>query len=252
MTAFAPEPTPKPTQQQIHLQQDPTDDVIVAVILALLVLKLSTPDLVRRLHLLFAAHGINASQAVIEAVVGLAGKGTVTRPNARLKAHGIVSGEPAADLPRSVATQDAGYRAAYMLNATKRLQDDVDAGKSLPEAINAESGNWSAHERARRNRLDTAARVARTAKAFGPLLGWYRNPESNSEAECLIADGCNFDADEGTIIGYPGSVHPACACEPGPPHEPIESTAMVNDAIRGTISLDARRKVAVKPRRRTA
>lgn len=249
MTAFAPPPTPKPTTEQIHLQTPPAEEALVAAILALLVLKLATPDLVAKLQALLDIHSIEVDRPVVEAALGLAGRGTVTRPNARLQAHGIVSGDKAAELPRAVASQEAGYRAAYLLNAVQRLQRDVDEGSSLPAAIRAESGNFNAHERARRNRLDCAARVARAAAAFGNILGWYRNPESNSEAECLLADGHNFDADEGTVIGYPGSVHPECACEPGPPHEPIETTKTVNDVIRGTISLqNRRRRTALKPK----
>lgn len=177
---------------------------------------------------------------VADAVSAMAGRGTAARPNARRK------GEPLTVAHRIERDREALYRGAYMLKASERVQAAVNGGKSLREAIHDESRFYNAHERARRARLDSVHDVQQNAKLIGQpttdkngasrtLLGWYRNPALNNDPECVAADGHNFYAEEGTIIGFPGGVHIGCGCVSGPVHE---GAAMVNDVLRGAVELE--------------
>lgn len=169
------------------------------------------------------AHVLHLPKTAVLAALGLVKPGTAHRPNARL--HGVARTEGSV---REVRDNEAYYRAAYVMHAAHRINASLKSGHTLGEAITIERPNTRAHEQARRNRLEVAVRMQRLADQFGPLLGWYRDPTSDSETECVVADGHNFDAVLGTVIGFPGSVHPHCHCVAGPPHE---DGGMVNDHV---------------------
>lgn len=184
-------------------------------------------------------HHRGISREVAEAVAALAGKGTAVRPNARRR------GMPLSLGMRIERDREALYRGAYLLKAAERVQASVDAGKSLREALNAESPYYVAHEKARRGRLDAVTEAHRIAMRLGTvvqtpegttrtLLGWYLDPLLKNDPECVAANGHNYYAEEGTVIGYPGAVHLHCGCKSGPP---IEGAGMVNDAVRGVVTL---------------
>lgn len=98
----------------------------------------------------------------------------------------------------------------------------------LKIALADENLLYQRHEQARKGRLRAAAQTASASKKYGQLLGWYLDPSLNNDAECIAANGNNYYARTGTVIGWPGSVHPNCGCTPGPPHA---NGGMVNDVI---------------------
>lgn len=171
------------------------------------------------------AHLLGLPTLPVLAAIGLAGSGTAHRPNARLAG---TQGARTAGPVREVRDQETFYRAAYVVNAAARIHASMSSGQTLKQAVSTERPNTRAHEQARRNRLNTAVEMQRLSDLFGPLLGWYRDPLSDSESECVQADGHNFDPAVGTVIGFPGSVHPHCRCVAGPP---IDDGGMVNDYV---------------------
>jgi hypothetical protein len=165
---------------------------------------------------------------------------TAHRAYARLKVHGLGRTGIGASIAQAAARAEVYSRAAYLAASASRIQRDVNSGAPFPDAVHAEKVNYVRHAKARANRLDTASRVGQAAERYGTTLGWWRNPESDSETECRVADGHNFDAVTGTMIGYPGAVHPRCACRAGPPHP---DAGTVDDALRGYI-LQVPRRIA--------
>lgn len=174
------------------------------------------------------------SGKAIAAALRISGRATKAKPRQR----GI------GQIARQAAQDELYYRAAYVLRASQRIQADLDAGRSLREAIIREGRYWRMHEAARRQRLDAHRRDTRYVELFGPILGWYLNPLLNNERECIAANGHNYDALVGTVIGRPGTVHTGCGCTSGPP---IEGAGWVDDAVAPHIV-----KLAPRVRRRKA
>lgn len=226
----------------------PEDMPLVETVLAILAAKYALDQTVRLVAAALAPYGIGVE--AVRAALGLARTAHAPRPE--LKRHGFHRASAAADVARRTAAADAGYRAAYVVNAARRLQASLNGGTSMKDALRQEAANFEAHRRARQKRLDAAAATSSAAALYGGLLGWYRNPLLDSDIDCRVADGNNFDASEGTIIGWPGAVHPNCGCHAGPPHEDGE---MVNDVLgsvlgRMTPSAAQREVLRLKPRRR--
>lgn len=171
-------------------------------------------------------HVLGLPTLPIIAAIGLTGSGTVHRPNARLRG---VEGARTHGVVRETRDNELFFRAAYIVSAARRLNADLQQKLPLQQAIAKERPYTRQHEKARRNRLETSTQIQRQAKEWGPLLGWYRDTASDSENECRDADGHNFYAAEGTIIGLPGAVHPHCHCVAGPP---FPDGGMVNDHVR--------------------
>lgn len=176
----------------------------------------------------------------IQAAIGLAGKGTSVRPNVSRKKLGL---NQAADSVANVADNDTLFRAAYVVSASRRINSDLRSGVPLATALAKEAPNQRAHEAARSNRIAAAADVQRKKDLFGPLLGWYINPYLRNEIDCITANGCNFYAGEGTVIGLPGSVHPHCGCVSGPP---VPGGRMVNDALRSVLGKGRKYKIKTR------
>lgn len=191
------------------------------------------------------------TKSTVNSVLGLMARGTAHRPNARLVGHGV---SPTPEV-REVRDTEVYYRAAYIINAAKRVQKAIDDGQDFREALRRENVYYQGHERARRARLDAVAQVQDTAHWFGiptpegTLVGWYLNPLLNNDTECILANGRNFIAENGTAIGLPGSVHPGCGCYAGPPHT---GAGLVNDALRGVRVLHGRKARPFKLKGRTA
>lgn len=176
-------------------------------------------------------------------------RGTAHSPNAILKHHkAVLKGEV-----RRIRDHEVFYRAAYLANAAHRLQRAMNSGASQRQALRQERAYYHLHEEARKGRLQAAAQVQRAADLFGiqddrgTLIGWYLNPLLHNEVECITANGNNFYAEEGTVIGLPGSVHNRCGCYAGPP---IEGAGMVNDAVKKiAVFTRSRPKFKLKARR---
>lgn len=114
-------------------------------------------------------------------------------------------------------------RAAYLINAGRRLGTAVVREKAQPGSIQAamtrERGLLRQHLEATRLRNEAAGRVQEVAAKRGPGdLGWYAVLDKRTSPECRAADGKNFDPLRPPAIGLPGTVHPRCRCLPGPPH----------------------------------
>lgn len=171
------------------------------------------------------AHVLGLPILPVRTAIALTGRGTTHRPNARLRE---AEGARTAGVVRQVRDNELYFRSAYIVAASHRLNEALRGGATLQDAMRQERPFTRAHEQARRNRLNTSIKMQQLADLHGPLLGWYRDPLSNSETECFDADGHNFLAAEGTVIGFPGSVHPHCHCVAGPPHP---DGGMVNDHV---------------------
>lgn len=178
-------------------------------------------------------------------------RGTSHTPNARLAEHGArLEGQV-----RDVRDAEVYFRAAYLANAAQRMQRSMNAGATEVEALRREAPYYQAHEKARRGRLTSAAQVQTAADIYGihdgrgTLVGWYLNPLLNNEVECVTANGHNFYAEEGTVIGLPGSVHSNCGCYAGPPHT---GATLVNDAMQNVVKFQRSRPKFKLKERRTA
>lgn len=180
------------------------------------------------------------SEAAVRMALGLIytkggyARGTQHTPNARRLDYGV---EAEGQVVR-VRDAEVYARAAYLANAAKRMSRAMDAGATQREAIRREAVYYRQHEKARRGRLDAAAQVEYAGGHYGiadergTLLGWHINPLLNNDPECVAANGHNFYAEEGTVIGLPGSVHANCGCYAGPVWE---GATLVNEAVSNLV-----------------
>jgi hypothetical protein len=209
----------------VVLQPPPTEDETVQHVVEILLASYGLYETARLINKILPGLPIKLMQALITMTGGTGGH----------RAHARLNGmDPSTDGGRAAtaaARSEVFYRAAYLLRATERVAHDVNTGKPVPEALADEKIVFKSHEAARRNRLNAATNVGEAANMFGPLLGWYLDPSLNNERECIVANGHNFFADQGTVIGLPGAVHLNCGCTAGPAHEGATS---VNEAIAGS------------------
>lgn len=118
------------------------------------------------------------------------------------------------------------YRAAYIVQAAHRIHQVTRAGRPLSDAVRGERAAYQRHLDAQGKRATSAMKINRLSARGDGKLGWYATLDSRTSPECRAANGKNFFADQRPSIGYPGSVHPSCRCEPGPAHR---GKAMVYD-----------------------
>jgi len=124
-----------------------------------------------------------------------------------------------------VATMNAFRRAAYLANAVQRLAPAVASGDAdrLFRAERAEDRYFEQFQAAERRRNAAGQRVALLAGNYGLdargelLMGWNATLDSRTSADCRWAHGRNFNALVMPPIGYPGTVHLLCRCEPRAP-----------------------------------
>lgn len=224
--------------QQAHPAQ-PTPDQgqgqqLVAEIAALLLVAAAASVTAAAIAALFRRRGVKASPEVVTLVLAVTGARTNTQP--RQVGRG--------DVARGQARLEAYYRAAYVLNASQRIQAHVDAAvheaemtagwdeaeavldrrrrnaaeRALTEASRRERSFELAHERARRRRLEAAHAVSAAADRWGPVLGWHAHKDDRTTPECFEAHGSNFRVDRPPVIGWPGTLHAGqCRCRPGKP-----------------------------------
>lgn len=229
--------SPASAQATVTVQTPPTQDELVQHVVEILLAGYALHETAQAIAALVP--GISAR--IVMLAIGNSGGMHGHTAHAKLETMGLHVGTPGAKVASSAAQREVFYRAAYILRASERIGADITQGEPIGKTLADEKVNFKAHESARRGRLDAAARAGQAANAYGPLLGWYLDPLLNNEAECIAANGHNFYADQSTVIGDPGSVHPRCGCVPGPP---IEGAGMVNDAIA-----KARAVVIGKPRK---
>lgn len=227
-------PAPPSSEPKHVVSPPPSDDPTVSAVARVLAAAATYEAAVMALRVVLAPFRVSAD--AIAAAVRLAGRRTKATPRQR----GV------GELARRAAQQELYYRAAYVLRATARIQADLDTGRSLREAVARERRFQLQHERARRIRLEATQRDIGNVELFGPVLGWYLNPLLNNERECIAADGHNYDALTGTVIGRPGTVHMGCGCTSGPPHE---GAGWVDDAVTDHIVFSGPRPFKLKRRR---
>lgn len=122
---------------------------------------------------------------------------------------------------RAQARHELLRRGAYLLNAARRLSAGLRDGQ-LGSALATERTYLAQHRAAVDHRMLAAKQVAGqvlAGVAQDGMLGWYARMDERTSAECRAANGRNFNPAKIPVIGYPGAVHPACRCLPGPPHE---------------------------------
>lgn len=125
----------------------------------------------------------------------------------------------------TIARLNLMRRAQFTVASARRVQQSLIGARSagtplsraLADAVTRERRYYGQHLLASWGRDNAAARVDSQAMTSGRLLGWYTVLDSHTSAECRAANRHNFYADQMPRIGYPGMVHPACRCLPGPP-----------------------------------
>jgi hypothetical protein len=216
------------TQEQI--QPPPSESDLNQRVAEILVAGGTVAAIALAIHALIPDLGIEvpAIVAALNFTAGRKGNPHIVRANyAAEGVHGFSSG---GKVMRAAANEELYYRAAYIINAARRIQKSINNGMKIKDALAAERSNYELHTQARAARQAAAGRVALAASLFGDTLGWYINPLLNNERACIAANGHNFRADTIPHIGWPGMVHPKCGCKPGPP---IEGAGSVDDATDG-------------------
>lgn len=233
--------------QTYHVVTPVEDNDLAQAIARIMQKEKSATRRVAAIHALLRQLGIS-KQAILFAY-GASSK-SATVPNNSPGKHGL---KRSSEAMKAARARELYYRSLYIVSSSRRVQERLNEGKTVRTVLADESLNYRRHEAARRNRLDAAGQSAQAESQFGLVLGWYHNPALNNEIECLTASGHNFLASEGTIIGFPGAVHPNCGCKAGPPHEGGMGNSC-NEALATIVrkGKQARYTVRNSPRRRTA
>jgi hypothetical protein len=121
------------------------------------------------------------------------------------------------------------YDVAFLINASRRITESMTKGKTADEAGKVQRAYNKQHVVANRVRNEQIQKAKTVSDKHGPLVGWYAQFDSKTSPACRLANGNNFDAMAGTVIGYPGSVHPHCRCRVGPP---FPNGQMVDDVLQ--------------------
>lgn len=155
--------------------------------------------------------------------------------------HPVPMSQPSTANTAYAATKAANrmFRAAFILNSSRRIATGLRAGQDLPTLIGKEKAAWNLHKQATSRRLLKAKAVDFAGQSFGhttpqgTLLGWNAVIDGRTDSTCIAADGTNFYAEKPPMIGYPGSVHMHCRCTPGPPHPGAKMTYATSAVRRG-------------------
>lgn len=222
------------------LQAPPSDSTLNQRVAEILISAVSVYAAAKLIEKLLRPYHVSVD--AILPVLRIAMRGTKHKPRARMGE--VDRKRPEAELVRSAANEDLYYRAAYVVNASQRVQRATDRKEKPRTAILAEESlNYRKHESARNQRARAARRTALAGQLFGPILGWYLNPLLNNEIECITANGNNFRSTDVPGIGLPGAVHANCGCYAGPPHANGQWVDDVIDSLvkRGKLRLIGRK-----------
>jgi SPP1 gp7 family putative phage head morphogenesis protein len=151
--------------------------------------------------------------------------------------HRPARGTPAGTAAGQVADTEPELRARYILNAARRITDDLDT--VLPErvgpdglvqpppteadrlegATRREATYFDQHVNAQRNRRATAHAVDQVATE-SPWMQWVTANDDRVEADCRSLAGHVFSIDSPPLVHgrptWPGAVHPRCRCTAAP------------------------------------
>lgn len=127
---------------------------------------------------------------------------------------------------QQTARMNAARRAQYVTAASKRVLAAQAAARAKGEPVQAatqaalatEQRYYAQHQQAMWQRATAAGKTDMAAAEHGRLLGWYSIRDKRTSPECRAADGKNFYVTAMPDIGFPGAVHGACRCFPGPAH----------------------------------
>ena len=167
-------------------------------------------------------------------------------PRAARAAHHMMQAA-AEGLPRSgrgpagrLTDKDAHlYRAWYLLNAARRIQQGMANGKTPDQVIVSERNYMRSHQRAQIRRAQAAADVDTAATASQMTTGrylavWRAHLDERTTRDCRMMNGKVFDPRIGTAIGWPGAAHPSCRCwpeelRPGRRYRPVPNIVNVQE-----------------------
>jgi hypothetical protein len=221
---------PYATQAQT---QTGDDQLTLLQIVAILAAGLAVKATLDRLASILLPLGISRSALQAAWIGGRFGHNTRTRLDVTVRTT-VTGGTRSPALAATLAGEPA-YRAAFLLNSARRVQNAVDAARlngqdeaqARIDAATTERRHAAAHEAAVENRRRAAQAVDAAARNGGRmgtdanglpamLVGWYSRHDSKVSPECLAADGTVFPVNRPPAIGWPGAVHPHCRCRPGP------------------------------------
>jgi hypothetical protein len=112
------------------------------------------------------------------------------------------------------------FRAAYVINAVRRLADAPD----LPAALAREKQLFAAHKEAAARRTAAAkASADMAATSNSRTLGWGGILDDRTTPDCRWLIGKNYSVDNPPEGLHPGGRHPRCRCYPTPayPGKPV-------------------------------
>lgn len=126
---------------------------------------------------------------------------------------------------KAARLQNLRYRAAFFVNALKRLSNtDGD----LKPALAQEKKWFAAHKKASAKRVASAKVSDHLSNMYNtPLLGWYATLDSRTTPDCAFLDGNNYEALHPPGDLHPGARHPRCRCVSGPPF--MEARTITDD-----------------------
>ncbi|MDB4897205.1 MAG: hypothetical protein JWN15_3467 [Firmicutes bacterium] len=115
------------------------------------------------------------------------------------------------------------YRAAYLINAIKRLAEAPD----LKAALAREKTLFTAHKKASTRRIEAAKTSGKLSDITGnSTLGWGGVLDNRTTPDCRWLIGKNYDVANPPEGLHPGGRHPKCRCFPAPPFpgKPVVTT----------------------------
>lgn len=199
---------PQPDQEQ---QQKDRRDAIIAA----LVLWFGSSAAITATTLPAALVAQLVTAGFTERAVRAAARITVAPALAGRRRGGSPTHTPDTTAKRTVAAEEPGMRAQYLMKAAERLTEAERDGV-FPQAVRLEERYLDQHTAAGRNRARAAAELDRVAAEHGPWLVWRTANDARVEADCRALSGTVFTADNPPKLdGYPvipGAVHPRCRC----------------------------------------
>jgi len=134
------------------------------------------------------------------------------------------------------------YRAWYLINAARRVQQGLSDGRLAADIVRTEENYLRAHHRAQVRRAQAAADADTAAEASHISTGrrlavWRAHADERTTRDCRMMNGKVFDPAVGTSIGYPGSAHPSCRCwpeelRPGRRYRPVPTITNIKEVRR--------------------
>lgn len=206
--------TQQPVQQppQQPPPQQPSDDDLAAAAAAALAVAVTVDAASAALAKLYSRAGVEgpALQGALQIVMSMPPEATG------------VAGPATAQ----VAYLNQVRRGQMVLSIGRRLTGDMRSARSngkssfraLLDGVTRERRYFGMHRDAIWSRAKAAMAVDMAVLQYGLLLGWHTHRDDRTTPDCLAADGKNFRADSMPLIGFPGTVHAKCRCEPTGPH----------------------------------